>query len=357
MHTNKIKRVIKQFFKLAFIWGVSGIFAFTLIALLYTQFIGRDKVELNATIYENHRLVGQDGELGLASIEGRGYTSHGENALVVNKTLAPDSRKVVFLGDSFVYARQVSDEYKFTEVFENKWNTLYPSNPVQAVNLGLDGEDMRTYVSFNQNIDEQYQPDLVVILLGHDDFYQLASDPVLLEELAENGVTTPLTEPVNPTFLENIINQTNFRYFFYVLKNQTLGFIAKGSLSSPEPENSEFETDELTAEEINLQLQILQNYWGDRLVILYHNWYWMPDMDRDLPPTYDDIALQEMDKLGIAYVNLYDPFRQAFLDHTPPFGFNNSTLGKGHFNKLGHESVADELIHLLANEQLVRNES
>jgi hypothetical protein len=54
-----------------------------------------------------------------------------------------------------------------------------------------------------------------------------------------------------------------------------------------------------------------------------------------------------MDEQGIPYISLYTSFLQAFREHKPPFGFDNSILGKGHLNQYGHQLVADQVIEYL----------
>ena len=54
-----------------------------------------------------------------------------------------------------------------------------------------------------------------------------------------------------------------------------------------------------------------------------------------------------MEEENVPYVNLYEPMLEAYLQGFPPRGFNNSILGKGHFNVLGHQIIADQVIRYL----------
>ena len=160
--------------------------SFALVAGIFTQFFARNRVVFNETIYENHRLVGAPGAFQLASGEGYGVTSFGENGLVVDKVVRDDIYRVAFIGDSFVKAKQVSDSEKFTEIVESLWNEAHPERQIQTLNLGLGGQDMRAFLSFGHNMDAQFRPDLVFLMVSSNDFRAIARQPQLLAQLADD---------------------------------------------------------------------------------------------------------------------------------------------------------------------------
>ena len=335
------------------IWGSATLVSFLAIIVVYTLFFGRNKVVLNETIYENHRFVGQPGTFQISTSEGYGITSYGEDGLIVNKTLDPTVFRVLFMGDSFVKAKHVPDHEKFTEIVERAWNATHPAGPIQTLNLGLGGQSMSTYLSFGDNMDRRFHPDLVFVLINRNDFRTLAKDPRKLELVAQ-GLTKPLTEPETSTAPQDFVNWLGFRSFFGQLQAQTYGFLSSGSRADeaePVQENSplmntEQEKSPLTnTEAVAIQLKALREIWGDRLVIIYR--VSLPHMGRDAPATYEDDVLREVERQGIPIISLYQPFWQAFQERTPPTGFNNSILGEGHFNRYGHQLVAEEIIQFM----------
>ncbi len=310
--------------------------------VIYTQFFGRKQIVVNQTIYEGYRYVGYPGSYQLYTAEGYGITSNGENGLVVNKVLNPDAFRILFLGDSYVDARHVSDHEKFSEIVERNWNVAHPEMPIQSLNLGLGGQNMATYLSFGKNMDTHFQPDLVFVMVSDDDFKTIANNPKQLEKVAQ-GSTEPLVEPETYTAIEDFTNRTRFRSFLGKLRAQTYGFLQIGDTF--EGQAGPKKQVPLDPEAVSIQLEALRDIWGDRLVILYR--MPIPNLGKGAPVTYEDEVLNEIEKHGIPVINLYQPFLRAYQERKPPHGFNNSVLGQGHCNQYGHQLIAEEMISFL----------
>ncbi len=74
----------------------------------------------------------------------------------------------------------------------------------------------------------------------------------------------------------------------------------------------------------------------------------VPGITEDTASTFtEDTFVREATKLGIPVVNIYEPIAESFRDYQPPRGFQNSTLGVGHFNATGHRVIADTLMAFL----------
>ena len=331
----------QKYLRLGVMWGAAFVLAFVLIALVYRQFYGRDRTVINEAIYENYITVGEPGYAYYQTAEGHGLTSYGENGLIVDKTIQSDTYHILFQGDSYVKSAQVSDPDKFTEIIEREWNEQYPSAAIQTLNLGMEGLDLRYYLSFADNIDNMYHPDKLFLMLGENDFKSIAADPDLLQQVAAGDFDEPLVKPVQNSLFKTVTNDIGMRAFMRQLKTQIQGFSQQNTAT----EEDALATESLDREAVRIQLQALQSLWGDRLVILY--FVWIPDLGEGLPETYDDMIMEEMDALGISYVSLYESFRAAFAAHTPPTGFNNSLIGHGHWNRLGHQLAADEIVGYL----------
>jgi lysophospholipase L1-like esterase len=343
--------------KLGLVWAIASALSFLTIMVIYTLFFGRNKVILNETIYENHRYVGQAGASQLNTLEGHALTTFGENGLIVDKELDPHAFRVLFVGDSYVKAKQVSDRYKFTEVIERDWNAAHSNQPIQTLNLGLGGQDLSTYLSFGPNMDKHYQPHLVFLMLGGQDFDTLSRKPHQLAKIA-SGLNEPLTKPQTANLVERLSNDLGCRSFFGQLQLQTYGFLSSGQRTSAggghdqagQPPADQHRPADKSSGAVAIQLEALQDIWGDRLVIIYRPS--LPALSyqgagNDTPDVYRDEMISEMEAMGIPYINLYSPFLQAFRERRPPFGFNNSILGQGHLNQFGHQLVADQVTEYL----------
>lgn len=331
----------KKFLKLGLIWGSAFLLSLIVLMLVFNLFVGRDHTALNETLYENVLFVGEPGFHHFQTDEGHGLTTYGENGLIVDKVVRDDVYRILFEGDSYLKSVQVPDAEKFTELVEQRWNASHPTLPVQTLNLGMEGLDMRTYLSFADNVDAAYQPDKVFLMLSMNDFRQIANRPEMLQRVAALNFAEPLISPIGDSTVKRVTNDLGLRAFMRQLRKQVEGFAQQGGGSEEETAVSA----ELSPEAVRIQLQALQAIWGDRLVILYH--VWIPDLGAGLPETEYDFVMAEMDALGIPYVSLYEPFRAAFAAHTPPNGFDNSLLGHGHWNQLGHQLAADEILAYL----------
>lgn len=347
---SRIRRGFNSFLRLLLIWIPAALLALVAAVLLYTLAISRDRTVYDEAVYEGYRLVGAPGTTQLYTWEGFGITSYGENGLVVDKELNFDVPRILFLGDSYVEAKQVSDAAKFTELVESDWNRSHPDQPVQTLNLGMAGQDIRTYISFGRNMDREFAPSKVFVMLNQQDFLPLANDPDLLAAYqADHNVK--LVKPEKLSGLQEIISATPVRQFFLRLLLQTNGFRASGGGGdkTAQAELAGNTSDVLLGKEASVaaQLQALKDIWGDRLVIVYNTY--IPAYGKDAPPTYEpDTLMHEAAKQNIPVVNLYGSMLNAFRTHNPPRGFQNTTLGVGHFNQTGHRVIADQVLNYLA---------
>jgi len=321
-------------------WMLASILSFAIIAALYAGFLGRYTFIKNESIYGGHHFVGKPGTVHLFSNEGYGVTSFGQDGLIVNKKIDHDLPRLLFLGDSFVEANHVSDKYKFTEVIERRWNIKYPDQPVQTLNLGLSALDMRTYLQFSQEIDAQFSPSLIFVLLDYNDFRVALNDSTMLANIAD-GQFNNLVRPGKEPFGNQILYRLNLKSFAVRLKSQTVAFTNNPKMNvSP----SVIIDEEVRQAAYRIQLKALKKVWGARLVVIHHEHvtdFGENHLDRDR------LLEQTISDENIRVIKLYDALYATTQARKPPYGFSNSTLGQGHFNRLGHEIIAGEILHYL----------
>lgn len=340
------KSKLRSALHLLAIWGSAGILSLVLVISVYTVFFSRSQAEYNETIYENYRLVNVPHTTQLYTQEGYGLTSYGENGLVVDKEVNFNIPRLLFLGDSYMEAKQVSDAQKLTEIVERTWNTRHPEQPIQTLNLGAAGEDIRTYLSFGRNMDAYFQPNLVFVMMNRRDFVPLIQQPEQLEQW-EADPSFKLVRPQRLSRWQQLVNGTIFRQFFVQLLFQTNGFLQKESADN-ETAEAELQTgnqDILAGHEAAVadQLRALQSIWGDRLVIIYN--VHVPNFGEGAADTHEnDTLMQTAAQLGIPVINLYEPMLKAFREGRPPRGFHNARMGIGHFNEYGHEIIAAQVL-------------
>lgn len=331
--------------KLTAIWGTAAVVSFLAIAFVYAQFFGRFQAVRNDTIYEGHYKIGQPGTTELYTREGYGRTSYGENGLVVDKPLDPQATRLLFLGDSFVQGRQVHDEEKFTELAELGWNESYPDQPIQALNLGLDGQNTADYVYFASNLDRTFHPDKVFVFVSKDDLVTTAEFEKKLKRLAG-----PARQPASAETIDLISDMGHYA-FLKCMKRQITGFkqanrpIGFERFAAQDSPSSTSAPAEPSAQDVAVQLAQMKDAWGDRLVMIYFTF--SPTPGHAAPTTCSDMYYQEMLKQNIPTIHLCRPLYDAVVAGNPPAGFNNSKLGSGHLNKNGHAIIAQEIIKFL----------
>jgi hypothetical protein len=158
----------------------------------------------------------------------------------------------------------------------------------------------------------------------------------------------PRSNPAEPALV--VINDVGYYAFLRQLIRQAQGFMANGCFASLSPKSTARAQPQAKMAQPDLvqvvaQLDPLRQQWGDRLVIIYHSF--APGIGRYPTAACNDQVWQEIQEQGIASVNLCPAFSQAYLSRTPPAGFSNSILGRGHLNAHGHALVAAEVLDFL----------
>lgn len=362
------------------IWVISSVASILSIIVLYTLFFGRYEVELNETIYQGYYYTCKPGSFRIQSTEGYGITHCGQNGLVVDKELNPVALKILFLGDSYVEAQQISDAFKFTELVEEKWNLIHPNIPVQTLNMGRSGQDIEAYVSFSQNIDDFFQPNLIFLMLAPHDFRNLLNSPMNSEKIL-SGLTEPLITAnrslsnagmiINTLNIQAFVSRTIFQtYSFFgcsqdpkpsciktslmpikVSAQSKFGFIAQEESNSQNFQQNqrqiEAQVSNSRIDDMATPLQLLQLIWGKRLVIIYHSETKQLDQGGFTVYQEKQRILSEIEALDIVYIDLDPLLWSAYFNHRPPTGFNNSILGKGHYNRYGHQLISEAILAYL----------
>jgi hypothetical protein len=322
-------------------WSLAALLALFGVATVFTLFMGRSHYITNESIYAGHYKVGQPGTVEWYTREGRGRTSFGEHGLVVNKELDPQRTRLLFVGDSFTMGRGVLDSKKYSQVIEQEWNRAHPQQ-IQTLNVGLGGLGIADYVHFAGNLDRTFEPHRVFIFLTADDFQRFEQFERKLERLQRPARRNPAAPALD------LINDVGYYAFLRQVIKQTTGFRANtgfASLAPPKGLQPKAKPAETGAAQVATQLNALQQQWGDRLVIIYYSF--VPGIGRYPTTACQDKVWQEIREQGIATVNLCPAFSQASQDRTPPAGFDNSILGRGHLNAYGHALVAAEVIEFL----------
>lgn len=85
----------------------------------------------------------------------------------------PDSWRIFTLGESSVYGADYLSEEAFTAVLERRLRAMHPGRRIEVLNAGVGGTVSDEILQYTQQVLE-FDPDLLVLYLGHNDLHPLA---------------------------------------------------------------------------------------------------------------------------------------------------------------------------------------
>lgn len=294
--------------------------------------------------------------------EGWGSTVYGKHGLEAIPDIARTKKpKVIFWGDSYVEAFQVSDKYKMQTRFTDIWNEQAPERPLLGVGIGTGGYAIADYCLLMERYSQIIKPTAFhVIVVGtmldllpdHETgiIGDFVSRPEYRFKPAEKH------EPMN-LGVRNILARLRINFSRLViekfLKRDWLGSLrfSPGPVAPTATEPKESDAIRFPHPEgaWNFILDAVHNY-ADRPVIFVY----LPDVCRiengrvRLDDPQAELARSfaaACRKRGVLFLDMGPRFIAGYLDHRIlPRGFPTSTPGKGHLNKYGHNMIAEEIV-------------
>lgn len=181
--------------------------------ILNTSFneIVRYKPETSATLYE------PDGSSHRVEINQHGWNSSHK----VYKQLKPaNTTRIAIIGDSYVQASAVNVQEGFAEIAEQQLNEA--GLRAEVYRFGIDGAPLTQYLHMLRREALQYQPDIVVIQLIHNDFdesyrflYGRYASSFMKVKLNGDKLTEVAPEPYTPGLIDKLKTLRSFRYLYY----------------------------------------------------------------------------------------------------------------------------------------------
>jgi lysophospholipase L1-like esterase len=93
--------------------------------------------------------------------------------------LTPNLR-VVAMGDSNTYGLYLDKKDAYPKQLETIWNTAHKNNPIEVINLGYPGSNSSRLVASIEEINRQFQPDIILVMIGTNDSW---TAPIVAAEL------------------------------------------------------------------------------------------------------------------------------------------------------------------------------
>lgn len=259
--------------------------------------------------------------------------------------------RVLALGDSYTEAFQVPDDKMYTTLLENDLREMNENHgTVNVLNAGRSGASPAFYIHLSEFYKSKFNPEITIIQLNEGDFtkdiFNHQANFYVVHE--GNQYKTQMKEDftsANP--LSQWVKQ-KFPQASSLIETSVLMVSAdKFQKIFLAPSTKKDDLDEVMADSVDESLiawvlQELKNRYPNLLVI-YIPTIDYNDIGKD-PSDIEDKLSHYADLINIPLFNMREDFIRSYLNtKQPPSGFNNTTPGKGHINKVGHFLVAERI--------------
>ncbi|MGH2829991.1 MAG: alginate O-acetyltransferase AlgX-related protein [Candidatus Binatia bacterium] len=277
--------------------------------------------------------------------------------------------RVAVVGDSYVAAFQVDP----ADSVSGRLEALLGSDRAEVYAFGMNGAHLSQYLHVARHVIERYRPDVIVLLLVHNDFdesYRTVAGRYTASFLRlrakDDGVeeVSPAPYPGSPVADWIRTRSATFRFLFYRLRvgSQLLRDLYFRAASGKAPRyEANVDVGELEAEEQRLwratryvlgQIALLQQSSGVPFVLLMDTPRLRLYQGRD-PAESDAYRLNRMAAAlaadaGIEFVDLTETFRDDYEQYGRRFDFPTD----GHWNARAHRLAARELCRALGRTQV-----
>ncbi len=303
--------------------------------------------------------------------EGYGINHVDENGYLNDDTLPLKDNYILLMGSSHAEGLQVMQQDTMTSVL----NRLIDPNARTVYNLGTAGYTLPLIIQgFQAGLEEFPHASAVMIEISQLTFsadeltqamnqtkYDPASAGQALMQSLDTGWKT------RNTILEYIPLISLLRQQFDSMNlsmKDAFGIrdlLASQKATTPDPnaqaaeaEAAEKETAAFTSA-LNQAFALLRAEFDGSIILLYHSGVGAQAdgsivVTRDL--RYYDVYRAACEQNGIVFVDTGDAFLRAYeQDYSVPYGFSNTTLMRGHLNRVGHRIVAEEFYKAWLNIQ------
>jgi lysophospholipase L1-like esterase len=311
----------------------------------------------------SHPVLGRINKSGIVVQGEEGFSRTKVNNLGMRgEDISPKAKneyRILFLGDSYTKALQVSDEETYVNLLEKNLKH-YSNSQIKTINFGRDGSSPAQYIHVANFYNSYVQPDTVIIQVNDLDFTSDLLDQTkqfyVLKE-ANNFKTQYVKNFSSDNSLSRVVLQ-KFPQFSFLLEYSLLrvggenfqkSFAGKKNDSSAE--NSQTTKTEITKspdEEalIDWTIKNLQKRYP-KLLILYFPYINYKNINES--PSAIETSLAKITKnYNVDFVSMRQDFTNYYQLHQQPCdGFNNTLPGTGHPNAIGHKLTSERLAIVL----------
>ena len=267
-------------------------------------------------------------------------------------------RRIAIIGDSFVEALQTPFDASLAEQLEGA-----AKGRLQVYRFGVSGAPLSHYLAMARHVAQTYQPDMIVLVLVHNDFdesfsavagrYTSSFLKFRMDGNQAAGEIPPV--PYQTTWRDWLRQTATLRYLYYRQKLNPAAMIMQLSPAPPPAFQANVALDSVLAQRAAIRGATEYALAQFQLLSQRHNFQPLVIMDGDRraitagldsAPLYKDGALwlnamvtEVAAKAGLTFIDLHPQFQKDWRINHQPLNF----VSDNHWNERGHRVAAQAL--------------
>ncbi len=293
-------------------------------------------------------------------MEGYGINYADENGYVNDDSTPLSENYVLFMGSSHLEGLQVMQSQNMVTVL----NGLFGGDTRTVYNMGTAGYSLPLIIEGFQAGIEEFPDSSAVIIELSDMSYTSEQIINALDQTKFDPASTGVALVQSQSLLRRVRN--NLLSVFPIISllrqqlesasydfNGAFGFqavVSNQDKANQDTRDASLQTDEFVSA-LDRAFALIRSEYDKPVIILYHPGVSLLSngtlrIDREVQ--YYNEYLSASERYGFVFVDIGDAFSEAYeADYSLPYGFQNTTLGRGHLNALGHRIVAEQLYQAL----------
>ena len=332
----KIKTQILQ-------WIVAVIIAILIVNLfcfVYNRnlaWIDRDKAATIGIWYPNKILVKGTEGYGIYKVDKNGY---------LNDDLPLVNNYILVVGSSFTQGKEVQNGKRYTDLLNERFGY---TEELLFYNVSQDAFSLPDIIKGFEALTQEFPDSSKIIIEIGDTLFseEELNDSKNFREYDKNQKGSIIISDLN----YKTQTKYNIKNYFPVIFN--IKEVIKNKFKKEETQQQYDYNEETYSEILNEGLQNIKSIYNGEIIIIYH-----PKITIEKNGTMNlihdkayDIFKEVCAKEKIEFIDVGEAFYEEYMNNYKlPYGFINTVPIEGHFNRYGHEIMANEIYKVLRGE-------
>jgi len=319
--------MMKRFFVNIVISGLLAFLFLTIICSFYYNVPVHSPNSDNATDY-----VWEKNTLYIDFSEGYGFGKTNNEGFMNKIDYLGQDVDILFMGSSHTEGMNINQKYNVVSILNKDLENIF------VYNISVAGHNIKICLDNLSSAIEKYNPEIIII----------ETNSIILDSDTIDKIINDQIKDIKSSN-SKIINILQSNPFLRLTYTQINSFLQTQQADEATSSNSDIVFD-LEANK-RLMTYICDSIGNKKLIILYH-----PTISFD---KNDDLLINDnreaissfktlCDENNIYFIDMSDSFiRNYEKRNILPYGFSNTSIGEGHFNKDGHLMMAEEIEKVL----------